>query len=90
MNKSQLVSALATKTRLTQKDATQVLEVFIGIVGQTLKKGETISLVGFGSFKVSKRQARTGRNPKTGAPIKILARKVPQFKAGKALKEIVA
>ncbi len=90
MNKSELVSALAASTSLTQKDVTKVLDAFVGIVGKTLKKGDDITLVGFGAFKVSHRQARTGRNPKTGAPLKIAASKVPQFKAGKALKEAVA
>lgn len=90
MNKSELVSALALSTSLTQKDVTKVLDAFISIVGETLKKGDDISLVGFGAFKTSHRQARTGRNPKTGAPLKIAASKVPQFKAGKALKEAIA
>ncbi len=90
MNKSELVSALASSTSLTQKDVTKVLDAFVSIVGETLKKGDDITLVGFGSFKVSHRQARTGRNPKTGAPLKIAASKVPQFKAGKALKDAIA
>jgi DNA-binding protein HU-beta len=90
MNKSELVSALASSTSLTQKDVAKVLDAFVSTVGTTLKKGEDITLVGFGAFKVSQRQARTGRNPKTGAPLKIAASKVPQFKAGKALKEAIA
>lgn len=90
MNKSELVSALASSTSLTQKDVSKVLDAFVGIVGETLKKGGDITLVGFGSFKVSHRQARTGRNPKTGAPLQIAASKVPQFKAGKALKDAIA
>jgi DNA-binding protein HU-beta len=90
MNKSELVSALASKTDLTQKDVSKVIDAFVGIVGETLKKGDDITLVGFGAFKVSQRQARTGRNPKTGEPLQIAASKVPQFKAGKALKDAIA
>ncbi len=90
MNKAELVSALAEKTKLTQKDVTKVLEAFIDVVTSTLKKGDDITLVGFGAFKVSQRKERMGRNPKTGAPLKIAKRKVPGFRAGKALKEAVA
>jgi DNA-binding protein HU-beta len=89
MNKSELVSALATTTSLTQKDVTKVLEALIATIGTTLKKGEDIVLVGFGTFKVSERAARAGRNPKTGAPLQIKASKLPSFKAGKALKEAI-
>ena len=90
MNKAELVSVLAEKTNLTQKDVAKVLEAFIETVGITLKKGKELTLVGFGTFKTGKRAARTGRNPKTGAPIQIAASTVPQFKPGKALKEAVA
>ena len=90
MNKAELVSALAEQTSLTQKDVAKVLEAFIETVGITLKKGEELTLVGFGTFKTGKRAARTGRNPKTGTPIQIAASTVPQFKPGKTLKEAVA
>ena len=90
MNKEELVSSLAAATSLTQKDVTKVLEALVETVKITLKKGEDITLIGFGTFKVSSRAARTGRNPKTGAPLEIKASKVPSFKAGKALKEAVA
>lgn len=89
MNKTELVSALAKTASMTQKDVAKVLEIFIETVSKTLKKGEDVTLVGFGTFKVGKRAARTGRNPKTGAPIQIKASKVPQFRAGKTLKEAV-
>ncbi len=75
---------------MTQKDVSKVLEAFIETVGTTLKKGEEIILVGFGTFKVSERKARAGRNPKTGATIEIKASKLPTFKAGKSLKETVS
>lgn len=90
MNKAELVSSLAAATSLTQKDVTKVLEALVETVKITLKKGEDITLIGFGTFKVSSRAARTGRNPKTGAPLEIKASKVPSFKPGKALKEAVA
>lgn len=90
MNKTELVSALATTTSLTQKDVSKILEALVATVGSTLKKGEDITLVGFGTFKVSTRAARAGRNPKTGAALQIKASKVPSFKSGKALKEAIA
>lgn len=89
MNKSELVSALAVSTKLTQKDAARFLDAFISIVGTTLQKGDDVTLVGFGSFKVAHRQARIGRNPKTGASLEIAASKIPQFKPGKALKDAI-
>lgn len=90
MNKSDLISALATETSITQKNVNAILDAFIETVKKTLKKGDQITLVGFGTFKVSNRAARTGRNPKTGAPLQIKASKMPQFKAGKSLKESIA
>jgi len=90
MNKSELVGTLATITGLTQKEVTKVLDAYIEVVGKTLKKGGEITLVGFGTFKVSQRKARTGRNPKTGETIQIKACRVPCFKAGKGLREAVA
>ena len=89
MNKPDLVSSLAATTSLTQKDVTKVLEALVETVKTTLKKDEDVTLIGFGTFKVSTRAARTGRNPKTGAELKIKASKVPSFKAGKNLKEAI-
>ncbi len=90
VNKSELTAALAEKTGFIQKDIGKMLEAFMQTVETTLKKGNDITLVGFGTFKVSSRAARMGRNPKTGASLQIKASKVPQFKAGKALKEAIA
>ena len=89
MNKQELVEAIAKETGLTKKDASGALEAFIDIVGKQLKKGDKVQLVGFGTFEVGKRSARTGRNPQTGETIKIKAAKAPRFKAGKALKDLV-
>lgn len=89
MKKSELVAALANTTGITQKNISKVLEAFITTVTETLKKGDDVILIGFGTFKVSERKARTGRNPKTGLPLEIKASKVTNFKAGKALKEAV-
>ncbi len=90
MNKTELVSALAEKAGVSKKDAEKVLASFIDVVGCTLKKGDKIQLVGFGTFETRKRAAREGKNPQTGAKIKIAAATVPAFKAGKALKDKVA
>jgi Bacterial nucleoid DNA-binding protein len=89
MNKTELVDAIAEETGLTKKDAEASLKAFIATVGKELKKGGSVQLVGFGTFEVGKRAARTGRNPKTGETIKIKAAKTPKFKAGKALKDLV-
>ena len=89
MSKQDLVSFMADKSGLTKKDAEAALNGFVDGVKATLKKGDTVTLVGFGTFSVSKRSARQGRNPQTGATINIPARKVPVFKAGKGLKEVV-
>ncbi len=89
MNKTQMVDTIASKTGLTKKAVGDVLEAFMGSVMSTVKKGDTVTFTGFGTFKPSKRQARSGRNPQTGASIKIPARTVPVFKAGKAFKEMV-
>ena len=89
MNKAELVEAMATKTGETKKSAEASLNAFVEVVTDSLKKGEKIQLVGFGSFEVRKRASRKGRNPQNGAEIKIPASKAPVFKAGKALKEIV-
>ena len=89
MNKAELVEAMSTKTGETKKSAEASLNAFVEVVTDSLKKGEKIQLVGFGSFEVRKRASRKGRNPQTGEEIKIPASKAPVFKAGKALKEIV-
>ena len=89
MNKAELVAAIAEKTELSKKDAEKALKAFTDVVAEELKKGEKIQLVGFGTFEVSERAARTGRNPHTGAEISIPASKAPKFKAGKALKDTV-
>ena len=89
MNRKELIDALATKTNSTKADADRSIAALIEIITATLKKGDNISLVGFGSFEVRKRAARTGRNPQTGAALKIKAAKVPAFKAGATLKAAV-
>lgn len=87
MTKAELVAELAKKANLTKADTERVLNSFIDVAKKTLKKEGRLALAGFGSFVVSKRKARKGRNPQTGEPIKIKASKVVRFKAGKALKE---
>ena len=89
VNKSELIAALAGKAELSKKDAEKVLGAFVDTVSESLAKGEKIQLIGFGPFEVKKRPARTARNPRTGAEIKIAASKAPAFKSGKALKEKV-
>ena len=89
MNKSELINALAEKTGLSKKEAEKTLNSFVDSVSDALKKGEKIQLIGFGTFDVKNRPARTARNPRTGEEIKIAASKTPVFKAGKALKDIV-
>ena len=87
MNKAELVAAIAERTELSKKDTEKALKAFVDVVAEELKKGEKIQLVGFGTFEVSERAARTGRNPQTGAEMTIAASKAPKFKAGKALKD---
>ena len=89
MNKAELVAAIAEKTELSKKDAEKALKAFTDVVAEELAKGEKIQLVGFGTFEVSERAARTGRNPQTGKEMTIPASKAPKFKAGKALKDLV-
>lgn len=89
MNRQELIDALAAKTDSTKADAGRNIAALIDIVTATLKKGDNIALVGFGTFEVRKRAARNGRNPATGAPLKIKASKAPAFKAGAALKAAV-
>ena len=89
MNKTELVAAMAEQTNLSKKDAEAALKAFIDVVSEELKKGEKVQLVGFGTFEVSERAAREGRNPQTGEPMEIKASKTPKFKAGKALKDMM-
>jgi nucleoid DNA-binding protein len=89
MNKAELVDAVSSETNLSKKDVTSVIDSFLDIITKTLAKGDKVSLVGFGTFQVSERKARTGLNPRTGEEIKIPARTVPKFVAGKALKDKV-
>lgn len=86
MNKTELVAAMAEQADMTKKDAEKALTAFTEVVAKELKKGEKIQLVGFGTFEVSERAAREGRNPQTGETMKIAASKSPKFKPGKALR----
>lgn len=85
MNKAELVEAIASEAKLTKADAKKALDAFVNATSKALKKGDRIALVGFGSFSVTKRAARKGRNPQTGKEIKIAAKKVVKFKAGSEL-----
>ncbi len=87
MNKTELVAAMADKSGLTKKDAEKALAAFLESVEGALKDGDKVQLVGFGTFEVKSRAARTGINPQTKKPVKIAASKAPSFKAGKALKD---
>ncbi|MBC7989227.1 MAG: HU family DNA-binding protein [Luteimonas sp.] len=89
MNKSELIDAVAEATDLSKADAGRAVDGFIGVISKALKGGDSVTLVGFGTFEVRARGARTGRNPRTGEEIKIAASKNPAFKAGKALKDAV-
>ena len=89
MNKSELIDAIAKSAGLSKASAGDALDATLTAIRTTLKKGQSVTLVGFGTFKVGKRAARTGRNPRTGEAIKIRAAKVPKFSAGKALKDAV-
>lgn len=89
MNKAELVAAMADQAGISKKDAEKALGAFTGIVADELKKGEKIQLVGFGTFEVSERAAREGRNPQSGEVMNIAASKAPKFKAGKALKDML-
>jgi len=89
VNKTDLIDHIAESADLSKADATRAIEAMISAVTKTLKKDGTVTLVGFGTFSVGKRAARTGRNPRTGDEIKIKAAKVPKFKPGKALKDAV-
>ena len=89
MNKSEFVNAVSDSAGLTKAEGGRAVEAMIDVIKKALKKGDTVSLVGFGTFVVRKRAARTGRNPRTGQQIKIKASKNPSFKAGKALKDAI-
>ena len=89
MNKNDLVQAGADEANLSKADATRAVDAVLSSVGKALKQGDTVALVGFGTFQVKERAARTGRNPRTGEEITIAASKNPVFKAGKALKDAV-
>ena len=89
MNKTELVAAVAEQADISKKDAEKVLKAFVDVVTEEMRKGEKVQLVGFGTFEVSERAAREGRNPQTGKTMKIEACKAPKFKAGKALKDAV-
>ena len=89
MKKTELVAAMADQAGLSKKDAEKALAAFTSVVTDELKKGEKVQLVGFGTFEISERKAREGRNPQNGQTMKIAASKAPKFKAGKALKDAV-
>lgn len=89
MNKTELIAAIAEKAEISKKDSEKALKAFIDVVTEQLKNDDKVQLVGFGTFEVSKRAAREGRNPQTGKTMKIEACKAPKFKAGKALKDAV-
>ena len=89
MNKTELIDAIAAKAELSKKDAKAALEATLEAISESLKAGDAVQLIGFGTCKVNERSARTGRNPRTGEEIKIAAAKVPAFVAGKALKDLV-
>ena len=89
MTKAELVTMVAEKADLTKKDAEKAISALVESISETLAKGEKIQLVGFGTFEARKRAARTGRNPQTGAELKIAAKTVPAFSAGKKFKELV-
>ena len=89
MNKKEQIAAIAEQAEISKKDAEKALKAFVDVVTEQLKEGEKVQLVGFGTFEVSERAAREGRNPQTGKTMKIAACKAPKFKAGKALKDAV-
>ena len=88
MNKTELIAAVAEKTELTKKDSGKALDALTEIITETLASGDKVQLVGFGTFEVSERAERTGRNPQTGEEMSIPASKAPKFKPGKALKDL--
>ncbi len=90
MNKAELINCVAEKAEMTKKDAEKAVNAVLEAIEEALKRGEKVQLVGFGTFEVRERAARTGRNPQTGEEIQIAACKVPAFRAGKALKDAVS
>ncbi|WP_079415278.1 HU family DNA-binding protein [Thiomonas intermedia] len=89
MNKAELIEHMANNADLNKAQAGRALDALVDAVRRTLKKGDSVSLIGFGTFAVTKRAARTGRNPRTGAAIKIKAAKIPKFRPGKGLKDAI-
>ena len=89
MNKTELIAAIAEKAEISKKDSEKALKAFVDVVTEQLKNDDKVQLVGFGTFEVSKRAAREGRNPQTGKTMKIAACKAQKFKAGKALKDAI-
>lgn len=89
MNKAQLIDAIAGEAKITKADAKKALDAFVKVTGNALKNNDRVALVGFGAFSTQKRNARTGRNPQTGKPIKIEAKNIIKFKAGKDLNDQV-
>ena len=89
MNKTEFIAAVAEKAEMSKKDAEKALKAFVDVVAEQLKAGDKVQLVGFGTFEVSERAAREGRNPQTGETMTIAACKAPKFKAGKALKDAI-
>lgn len=89
MNKTEFIAAVAEKAEISKKDSEKALKAFVDVVAEQLKAGDKVQLVGFGTFEVSERAAREGRNPQTGETMTIAACKAPKFKAGKALKDMV-
>nr|WP_011264495.1 HU family DNA-binding protein [Leptospirillum ferrooxidans]AAX36038.1 ORF98 [Leptospirillum ferrooxidans] len=89
MNKTELVESVSDSSHLSKKDVQAVLDGFLATIGDSLKKGEKVALVGFGTFETVKKEARTGRNPRTGEALEIPARTVPKFSAGKSLREAI-
>ncbi|MCA3217412.1 MAG: HU family DNA-binding protein [Pseudomonadota bacterium] len=89
MNKSELIEQIASRADISKAAATRAIDAMTDAVRTTLKKGGTVTITGFGTFASAKRAARTGRNPRTGAPIKIKSARVPKFKPGKALRESI-
>ena len=90
MNKEELVKEISRKAKVSQKQASEIITLVLETIEKTVSKGKKVTLVGFGTFEARKRAARTGRNPQTGAEIKIPAKAVPVFSAGKKFKEVVA
>ena len=89
MNKTEFIAAVAEKAEISKKDSEKALKAFVDVVAEQLKAGDKVQLVGFGTFEVSQRAAREGRNPQTGETMTIAACKAPKFKAGKALKDAI-